>query len=122
MKGCSRWKPAAVELLDEASDSRRYGTATGAGGRFVFGSVTPGRYWLVVTYLGYKTHRELVTVDVDEDSELRVLLAAKAVESPEVVVTAGRARERITSYYLHQCHGTRTRSEVFHERPTGTSG
>ena len=95
-EGLQPLEAAAVELLDEASDSRRYGTATGAGGRFVFGSVTPGRYWLVVTYLGYKTHRELVTVDVDEDSELRVLLAAKAVESPEVVVTAGRARERIT--------------------------
>ncbi len=87
---------AAVELLQVETNGRLFGTATGTTGQFAFENVPDGRYRLVVTFLGHETFSQDITVGENSQLDLRAELVTKAVESPEVVVTAGRARERLT--------------------------
>lgn len=87
---------AAVELLQAETNGRLRGTATGTTGRFAFENVPAGRYRIVVSFLGYETHSQEITIAERSHRTLRAELVTKAVENPEVVVTAGRARERLT--------------------------
>lgn len=86
---------ATVVLRDGGSGIVRYGTATGPDGRFALTSVQPGRYRLVVSYVGFaEVARELV-VPADETVEVHVQLSSLAVPQQEVVVTSTRARPQL---------------------------
>jgi len=87
---------ASVVLLDEASGGQRYGTATDGDGRFVLENVRPGGYQLVVTYIGFAAFQRRIVVPEGVPFVIRVTLSAQALPQQEVVVTAMRARERLT--------------------------
>ncbi|MDX1546933.1 MAG: TonB-dependent receptor [Rhodothermales bacterium] len=87
---------AAVQLFEAGSGSHRYGAAVAADGTFRLAPVPPGRYLLVVSHVGFAEHRETVMLAEGETVRVRAVLSARAVPQPEVVVTANRARERLT--------------------------
>ena len=87
---------ATVVLRDEAGGLQRYGAATDAVGRFALTAVRPGRYRLVVSYVGFGEHVRGLVVTEGETADVRVRLAALAVPGQEVVVTATRGRTQLT--------------------------
>lgn len=64
-------------------------------GRFLVASVPVGTHEITVTYIGYRTVREQVTVQAGQTSEVDVRLASAAIGLDEIVVTgAGAPTER----------------------------
>jgi outer membrane receptor protein involved in Fe transport len=69
---------------------------SGADGRFVVGKLTPGRYRLFVSLVGYAPDT-LPLLDVPPGDTLRVVVKMRpvALNLPGIVVTASRAPERV---------------------------
>ncbi|MCD4735437.1 MAG: TonB-dependent receptor [Bacteroidales bacterium] len=67
------------------------GTSTNASGYFVIPDITKGHYKLQVTHIGYCD--TLLSVNLQQDTELNILLITDSVEMESVVVTATRTRE-----------------------------
>ncbi|WP_162051704.1 TonB-dependent receptor [Pontibacter pamirensis] len=68
------------------------GVSAGANGFFSFQNLPAGNYSLKVSYLGYEQER--VTVDLQQDSRVEVVLQPQALQTSEVVVQATRADAR----------------------------
>ena len=75
--------PGANVLLTEISR----GAATNPDGEFTISNVPTGTYTMRVTYVGYQTYSQNVTVAANETLELDVQLQPSAVGLDEVVVT-----------------------------------
>lgn len=86
---------ANVQLFDERSGAQRYGTASGADGTFYLEDVQPGRYQIVVTYVGFAVFEQRIVVRAGEPVVVRAELSRQAVPQQEVLVTANRAREQL---------------------------
>ena len=86
---------AAIQLMDRATGQERYAAVTGGDGRFEIAAVRPGRYQLVVTYLGYAPARRALAVK-DAPVEVRILLSVRALESPSVLIATDRARRQLS--------------------------
>src|SRR5512143_38302 len=70
--------------------------ATGAGGRFTFAGVAPGRYRLRVAAVGYVADSlPDITVASADTTRVVVTMRSAAVALPGIVVTASRAPERV---------------------------
>lgn len=70
--------------------------ATGAGGRFTFTGVAPGRYRLRVAAVGYVADSlPDITVTSGDTTRVVVTMRSAAVALPGIVVTASRAPERV---------------------------
>jgi len=69
------------------------GTTTNQEGNFVLNNVAPGTYTLVVTYVGYESFRQNITVS-NQPLQLTIALNKTTFRADEVVVTATRANER----------------------------
>lgn len=69
---------------------------TGAGGRFAFAGVAPGRYRLRVAAVGYVADSlPEIAVEAGDTARVVVTLRSAAVALPGIVVTASRAPERV---------------------------
>ena len=68
------------------------GVLTDRHGRFDIDGLQPGHYTLLISFMGYETHKE--TLELQEDIELEVALNRSASLAEEVVVTAVRAGGR----------------------------
>ena len=66
------------------------GTAADADGRFVLSDLTPGRYRLVVTAIGFAPFEEALELAPGDRVERRLALRPAASDLSEVVVEAGR--------------------------------
>ncbi len=93
--GSEPLESAAVQLLDAATGKERYAAVTTAAGRFEISGVRPGRYELVVSFLGYVSYRRALTVR-SEPVTVSIVLSGRALESAAVVVSADRARRQLT--------------------------
>ncbi|MCZ7557780.1 MAG: DUF5686 and carboxypeptidase regulatory-like domain-containing protein [Bacteroidia bacterium] len=62
------------------------GTTTDKAGRFVL-PLAPGQHVLVVSYIGYKSRRQRVSIP--GDTEINITLQPSAIELPEVTITPG---------------------------------
>ncbi len=90
-----RLLPGATVVLEE--DGRpRYGTATDREGVFSFPSVRVGRYDLMVSYVGFSPHERTIDIRVDVPVNVEITLRSRTLPQDEVVVTADRARRRVT--------------------------
>ncbi|MFD3000242.1 TonB-dependent receptor [Pontibacter toksunensis] len=68
------------------------GVSAGDNGHFSFENLPAGNYSLKVSYLGYEQKR--VTVALQQDTRVEVVLQPQALQTSEVVVQATRADER----------------------------
>ncbi len=86
---------ANVLLRDPATGTRRYGTATDSTGAFALRGVTPGRYRLTVSFVGYARHAESLALPAGATIRDTIALRAQSLPGNEVVVTARRARRAL---------------------------
>ena len=70
-----------------------HGAATNAAGYYTLAGLEPGTYTLVATYLGYRDHRQEVTLVPGERRRLDLTLPPDDVAIGEVVVEAEREEE-----------------------------
>lgn len=64
------------------------GSSTNTNGYYVVSNIPSGTYTLVVSYLGYKTHKEKIEIKGGENSKKNVILKPEALEADAIVVTA----------------------------------
>ncbi len=86
---------ATVVLRDPASGQRRHGTATDSTGAFALRDVQPGRYRLVVRFVGYDRHTETLTLPSGDTVRDTISLQRRALSQSELVVTTRRARPQV---------------------------
>ncbi|MEO0053747.1 MAG: carboxypeptidase-like regulatory domain-containing protein, partial [candidate division WOR-3 bacterium] len=68
------------------------GTVTNASGYYYLGGVDPGSYQLIISYIGFQTLRQPVSVREGQVSTVNAELIPEPVKLGEVKVTAARAR------------------------------
>ena len=86
---------ANVVLHSPATGQSRYGTTTDSTGTFRLSEVEPGRYRLVVTFVGYNRHNRRLVVRAGSTVRDTIALRARSLPRREVVVTARRARQQV---------------------------
>ncbi|WP_054685272.1 carboxypeptidase-like regulatory domain-containing protein [Rhodothermus marinus] len=82
--------PGANVVLVETGQ----GTTTDVDGAFRLGPVSPGRYTLQVSFVGYQTRTQVVQVDT-APMRLTLTLAPALFEAEAVVVTGTRQTEKL---------------------------
>lgn len=81
---------ANVTLRSAALEAPMRGAATNNAGYYTITGLSPGTYTLVVSYLGYQTYREELTLVAGEERRFDVELVSDDLEAEEVVVTGER--------------------------------
>jgi len=71
-------------------EGTRRGTATNNEGYYTIGDLAPGTYTVVVSYLGYRSRTEEVTLSAGETRRLDVALPPTDLQGEGVVVTGAR--------------------------------
>ena len=69
-------------------EGTQQGASTDADGTYELQSITPGRYTIVASFVGYQTASKSVNLDAGETRTLNFTLRKKAVGLDEMVVTA----------------------------------
>jgi len=64
------------------------GSVTDPNGYFEINGIAPGKYTLVVSFLGLANYAEIIQIEADKTSEVAVVLKESAQQLNEVVVTA----------------------------------
>ncbi len=65
-----------------------FGTAADKDGKFAIKNVPPGTYTLHISYIGYKSHDQKITIKENQTIEQDFTLGAESVVSDTIVVTA----------------------------------
>ncbi|MEJ2635354.1 MAG: TonB-dependent receptor [Calditrichia bacterium] len=73
------------------------GTAAGSHGEFTISNIPPGAYMLMVNMLGYETIEKQLSIHAGEDLSFNFELNPVALNMGNVVVTATRSQELVTS-------------------------
>lgn len=73
----------------------RIGVATNHKGYYVLSDLPPGRYELVVRFIGFKTETRSFQIGLDEDVELNVLLESEAIMTEGAEITAERDKREL---------------------------
>lgn len=77
-----------VSFATVVVQSSKHGTSTDSAGRFKIEGLTPGRYTVIVSYLGYKTQSRSVNIESGQTVQADfILLPAETAALNEVVVT-----------------------------------
>ena len=71
----------------------KLGAATNLSGYYVIPALPAGEYEIVVSYIGYETHTEKITVAANDKLVKNVLLKSKLLALKEVTVTATQEEE-----------------------------
>lgn len=85
---------ANIALQHAAPDAPVRGAATNNAGYYTIPELPAGTYTLVVSYLGYQTYEQELTLSEGEARRLDVELSPADLVGDEVVVTADREEER----------------------------
>lgn len=86
---------AGATVVLEDSARPRYGAATDRDGVFSFMSVRPGRYELIVSFVGFESEERTIDVRSGARVDLEITLESTMLSQDEVVVTAERAQRRV---------------------------
>ena len=87
---------AGAAVVLEREGQPRYGAATGGDGTFELASVRPGTYQLTASYVGYEDATRDVGVEIGQRATVTIILTGTTLPQDEVIVTATRARRRVT--------------------------
>lgn len=75
-----------------------YGISTGSDGSFSFTRLSPGEYTLVVSFVGYESHRHIFSIGHDSSARpvrhIDIRLNPRIIYTEEVMVQASRAKEK----------------------------
>lgn len=85
----------ALPPADAATAGQLQGAATEANGRYRIGSLSPGRYRIRATAVGYAEAVENVTLAPGETQTVDFVLQEVTLESGQVVVTAARREQTL---------------------------
>ena len=77
-------------------DGTANGAFTDASGMYTL-KLTAGTHTITVSYLGYRTAQQTVTVTDGQTAKLDVVLSPTSLQGEEVVVTASRRAEKLTN-------------------------
>ncbi|MFH1198151.1 MAG: TonB-dependent receptor [bacterium] len=66
----------------------KIGTATNTSGYYVIPNINPGKYEIVVSFLGYKSFSEIISLVNSENRRLNIKLEPEAIMGQEVIVSA----------------------------------
>jgi hypothetical protein len=72
----------------------RWGDATDAAGFFKIEKIPPGQYEMVVTMIGYQTHRQRLRMAAGDTLTLSVKLDSTVLKGPEIKVEEERIEDR----------------------------
>ncbi len=78
-----------------SSGEQSIGTATDTDGTFAFRNLSPGRYVLAVSYVGYRSQEVPVDVAGDKTARIVVNLVAVDIQINPVTVTASRSPQKL---------------------------
>jgi iron complex outermembrane receptor protein len=87
---------ADIVLRDRSTGLVAYGAAADDAGTYRLEHVRPGAYRLEASYVGFARFTLDLRLGAGERRRLPITLSAAAVEHPEVVISANRARPRLT--------------------------
>src|SRR5688572_12425178 len=77
-----------ISFATIAVQNSKHGTSTDSAGRFKMEGLTPGKYTIIVSYLGYKTQSKIVNIESYQNVQVDfTLLPAETASLNEVVVT-----------------------------------
>lgn len=117
---------AAVSLASGPGGTRGIGTrVTGSDGTFLFRSVPPGSYRLVVTLMGYRETRDTLPVGPGSELDLSLPMSVSPIQLEALVVVSER-RDPWFPGGFHQRRETRTgsffdREDIEQRQPMNTS-
>ena len=86
-------------------------TTTDSNGEFVINNLEPGKYTLKVTYVGYASHKELLSLPLS--GPLNISLIQENILTDEVIVSATRATDKMPLTF------TEVEKEVLEENNMG---
>ncbi|MGF1636157.1 MAG: TonB-dependent receptor [Cyclobacteriaceae bacterium] len=72
-------------------------TATNMDGNYQITGLSPGRYTLIVSYVGYKSTKK--EVSLDSDKKMDIVLSEQSFLAEEIIVTATRASDKTPTTY-----------------------
>lgn len=71
------------------------GVAASLDGSFAFANLRPAVYEIVVSYVGYASHRQSLTWSAEADEYVVILMTASAFDVNPITVTASRAPQKL---------------------------
>ena len=74
-------------------ENTNFGSTTNTTGYFQLDNLLPGAYTIKVSYLGYITHEEEVSINNNESHELAIYLDPRGYELDELTVTSDNTRQ-----------------------------
>lgn len=80
----------AIAYASVAIEGTKIGTTTDEEGNFIFRSIAPGRYTIVVSCIGYKKEHHIVEVRKESVAHAHLELVPEATRLDEIVVSANR--------------------------------
>lgn len=80
----------AIAYASVAIEGTKIGTTTDEEGNFIFRSIAPGRYTIVVSCIGYKKEHHTVEVRKESVAHAHLELVPEATRLDEIVVSANR--------------------------------
>lgn len=68
------------------------GASSNLSGYYIIPHIIPGKYELIVSYVGYKTHSQEILLNKNEDKRIDIYLIPTSILSEEVIVSADSIR------------------------------
>ena len=70
------------------------GMATDMNGYYIIQDIKPGTYTIMVSYIGFNTNRQFISIDFEESKKFDISLAEQVLRLTEVEVTAEKLQRR----------------------------
>ena len=72
------------------------GMATDMNGYYIIQDIKPGNYTIMVSYIGFNTNRQFISIESEESKKIDISLEEQVLKLTEVEVTAEKLQRRNT--------------------------
>lgn len=76
-------------------DETKSGAQTNKDGYYVISGIKPGKYDMLISYIGYAKEKKSITLNANQDLRIDILLSAGSVTSEELSVYADRDDDKV---------------------------